>query len=422
MFYLLFILYSVLFCWLITRIKFFSNSGLSRQILIALFIIRIFSLLVGCYFNLYVLPFSDSLVFHHMGIEEFNLLFENPHEYLVNIFHNPYVHGYSRLLEDSDSFWNNLRTNLIAKILSVFDLFSFRNFWINTLFFNFVVFFGSVALYKVFIRVFPKAFFQLIICIFLLPSALFFSAMIHRDGLILLSISMIVYHLFFIRVSGKISLKRIFLASGFLLLIFLLRNFVLAALLPALLAWMVARKYPKHAFLTFIIFYAIAVLAFFSSGFISSKTNLPGYVTGRQQSFIQIGKLGNSTIAVAELRPTLKSFIMNAPQAINLVLMRPYLSKITHLQFAPFAIEIVLMEMLSVLFIFFHKRFGLVNPVVYFSVFFSFSMLMAIGYTVPIIGALVRYRSIYFIFLLIPVVSYMDWEKIRKIFVLRPKI
>jgi len=416
LFYLLFIFYSVLFCWLITRIKFFSKAGLPNQTLIALFIIRILSLLVGCYFNLYVLPVSDSLVFHHMGIEEFNLLFKNPHEYLVNIFHNPYVHGYSRLFEDSNSFWNNLRTNLIAKMLSVFDFFSFKNFWINTLFFNFFVFFGSVALYKVFIRVFPKAFFQLIICIFLLPSALFFSAMIHRDGLILLSISMIVYHFFFLMTSRKPSLKNILIIILFLILIFLLRNFVLAALLPALIAWIIASKYPKHAFFIFIAVYTFAAILFFSSAFISSKTNLPGYVSSRQQSFIQIGKLGNSTVSVKELKPGVKGFLNNAPQAFNLVLMRPYLSKIENLQFAPFSIEIFLMEILFILFIFFHERRVSVNPVVYFSVFFSFSMLMVIGYTVPIIGALVRYRSIYFIFLLMPVVSYIEWEKVHKMF------
>ena len=197
MFYLLFIFYSILFCWLITRIQFFKNAGLPHQTLIALFIIRIFSLLIGCYVNLYVLRVSDSLTFHKMGIEEFNLFFTNPHEYFVNIFQDPYAHGYSRLLEDSNSFWNNLRTNLIAKMLSIFDFLTFKNFWINTLFLNFLVFFGCVALYKIFIRIFPKAFFPLIFCIFLFPSALFYTAMIHRDGLIFLSLSMIIYHVFF---------------------------------------------------------------------------------------------------------------------------------------------------------------------------------------------------------------------------------
>ena len=191
MFYLLFIFYGILFCWLITRIRFFNTSGLSNKTLLVLFFIRILSLLVGSYINLYVLPVSDSVTFHNMGIEEFNLLFHNPHQYFINFFHNPYTNGYSRFFDDYHSYWNNIRSILIAKMLSVFDIFSLKNFWINTLFFNFLVFFGCVGLYKVFIHVFPKCFYQLIFCIFLLPSALFFSAMIHRDGLIFLSISMI---------------------------------------------------------------------------------------------------------------------------------------------------------------------------------------------------------------------------------------
>jgi len=48
-----------------------------------------------------------------MGIDEFHLLFQNPREYLVNIFHTNSPDAYSRLLDDSHSFWNNLRTNLI---------------------------------------------------------------------------------------------------------------------------------------------------------------------------------------------------------------------------------------------------------------------------------------------------------------------
>jgi hypothetical protein len=361
-----------------------------------------------------VLPVSDSLVFHHMGIDEFNLLFTNPHEYLINIFQNPYAHGYSRVFEDSHSFWNNFRTNLIAKMLSLFDFFSFKSFWINTLFFNFLVFFGGVALYKVFIKIFPKGFYQLIFCIFLLPSALFYSSMIHRDGLIFLSVSMIIYHLFFLIRLHQPTIKRILLIAGFLLLIFLLRNFVLVALLPALISWIIASRYPKRSLLTFILVYFFGAILFFSSGLISPKTNLPYYVSSRQQSFIEIGKMGNSTVSVAELKPTIKSFLINAPQAFNLVLMQPYLSRIKSLQYAPFAFEILLIEILFILFIFFHKKKVKADPVIYFCLFFSFSMLMVIGYTVPIIGALVRYRSIYFIFLLIPVVCYIEWDKILK--------
>lgn len=421
MFYLLFILYSVLFCWLITRIRFFKNSGLPVQTLIALFIIRIFSLLAGCYVNLYILPVSDSLNFHRMGIEEFNLLFNNPREYFLNIFHSPYSYGYSRVLEVSHSFWNNFRSNLIAKILSVFDFFSFKNFWVNTLFFNFFVFFGCVALYKVFIQIFPKAVFQLIFCIFLLPSALFYTAMIHRDGLIFLSLSMVIYYLFYLMANHKRSLKNIFVISLFLLLIFLLRNFVFLALIPGLIAWIVAHNFPKKAFLFFVIIYSISIVAFFTSGLISPKVNFPAYVANRQQTFIEIGKAGNSTIAVEKLQPTIKGFVTTAPQAFNLALMRPYLSKMEKVKFAPFAIEIFLMEILFILFIFFHKKNESVNPLIYFNIFFSLTILMMTGYTVPIIGAIVRYRSIYFIFLLIPIICYIDWQKTIRSFGLLKK-
>ena len=396
------------------RLKFFTNSGLSKRILFTLFLIRILALIISCYVNVYILPVSDSVVFHHMGIEEFNLLFKNPHEYFVNIFQIGYPQGYGRLLDDSHSFWNNLRTNLLAKMLSVFDLLSLKSFLINTLFYNFLIFFGCIALYKVFIKIFPNCFYQLIICIFLLPSALFFSAMIHRDGLILLSLSMIIYHLFFILNEHQFSWKRISLIILFFLLIFLLRNFVFIALIPALVAWILSKKFTKHVFICFISVYVFTAILFFCSGFISSGTNLPLYVSLRQQSFVEIGKMGTSVININPLNPNFKSFLINAPQALNHSLMRPYLSEIESFQYFPFAMEILFMEILFFIFLFYRRKNITINPLVYFGIFFSLTMLLITGYTVPVIGAIVRYRSIYLIFLLIPVVCYIDWRKFGK--------
>jgi hypothetical protein len=408
LFYILFIIYAVFFCWLITRIRFFRSTGLLPQLLVALFIVRILVMIAGCYVNLYILPVSDTVAFHNMGTDDFNLLLRNGREYFSQIFHNPYVHGYSRLFDDYHSFWNNLRTILIVKMVSIFDFFSFKDFWINSLFFNFIVFFGCAALYKVFVRVFPQSGIPLILCIFLFPSALFFSAMIHRDGLIFLAISMVVYHLCFFEKKGN-TFKKIVIISLFLLLIFCLRNYVFLLLIPALMAWMLAEKFPKKSLMIFVATYFLGLLFFFLSGLISPKIDFPGYVAKRQESFIQIGKQGNSTIKVDTLKPTFGSFIKNAPQAFDLAFLRPYLSKINETAFAPFALEILLIQILLVLLIFFHKKTPEIQPIIYFNLFFSISALLIGGYVVPIIGAIVRYRSIYFIFLLIPVVCYIDW-------------
>lgn len=412
MIYILFIFYCALFCWLIPRISFFKKSGLPGRLLLTLFVLRIFTLIVGCYLNRYYLPNSDSIILNQFGIDEYHLLFQNPHEYFVNIFQSSSPEGYSRLLDDSHSYWNNLRTNLLIKMLSIFDLFSFGDFLINTLFYNFFVFFGFVALYRVFIKIFPESFYLLLAGIFILPSALFFTSMIHRDGLILLSFSMIIYHTFFI-INDQFSLKRIAIIVFFLLVIFLLRNFVFIALIPALIAWMIANKFPKYAFLSFIVVYALTSVLFFSSGYISPRANLPQYVSSRQKSFIHIGKAGNSTISIKTLHPNFKSFISNAPQAFNHALMRPYLSEATKIEYAPFALEVFIIELIFVIFLFYHKKNILINPLIYCCVFFSFTMLLITGYTVPIIGAIVRYRSIYLIFLVLPMLCYTDWEKLK---------
>ena len=413
MIYLLFIVYCFLFCWLLTRIRFFTQSGLSNKILITLFVIRIFTLLIGWYFNLYYFPVSDSVVFHNLGIDELNLLFQNPHEYFINIFHTEPSQSYSRLLDDSKSYWNNLRNNLLAKMLSIFDLLSFKSFLINTLFFNFLVFFGGVALYRVFIKIFPARSFQLIICIFLLPSALFFSSMIHRDGLILLSISMIIFHLFFMMGQHQFSWKKLFIVLLFLLLIFLLRNFVFICLVPALIAWLIAEKFTKYAFICFVSVYAFLTILFFCSGYISPRADLPQYVSSRQSSFIEVGKEGASTINIKTLYPSFKSFVSNAPQAFNHAVMRPYISDVDSFVYIPFAVEIMVIEILFIFFLLGLKRKREINPLIYFCAFFCVTMFLVIGYTVPIIGAIVRYRSIYLVFLLLTIIGYVDWNTLK---------
>ena len=410
----------MLFCWLIPRIPFFKKSGLPSRLLLTLFVLRILVLIVSSYLNRYYFPVSDSVTLNKFGIDEYHLLFQNPHEYFVNIFQSNSPEAYSRLLDDSHSYWNNLRTNLLIKMLSIFDLFSFGDFLINTLFYNFLVFFGFIALFRVFIKIFPKCYYLLIATIFIFPSALFFTSMIQRDGLILLSLSMIIYHIFFI-INNQFFLRRTGLIIFFLLVIFLLRNFVFITLMPALIAWLIANKFPKYAFLSFLVVYALTTVLFFSSGYISPRANLPQYVSSRQTSFIYIGKEGNSTISIKPLHPNLKSFISNAPQAFNHAVMRPYLSEATKIEYVPFALEVFIIELIFVVFLFYHQKKLLINPLIYFCVFFSVTMLFITGYTVPIIGAIVRYRSIYLLFLTIPMLCYTDWQRVKNSIILKRK-
>jgi hypothetical protein len=413
--YLLFTFYLIAFCWFIARVKFFKESRLERHVLIALFLIRVVVALVNGYINLHYYAVSDSVSFQLQGVREYHLLFQNPYEYFTNIFHSSHS-NYGRFLESSDSYWNDTRSKLIVKMLSLFNILSRTNFFINSLFYNFLIFIGTVALFRVFMKIFPSHKLVLITCIFLLPSVIFFSSAIHRDGLILLSLSMIIYHLFFMMKNKRYSFKNIFITIIFLALILLLRNFAFLILAPALLAWIVAAQNPKYTFTIFVLIYLFITLLFFCTELLPPAFNIPAHVASRQRDFILIAKRSASAININPLYPSLKSFLGNLPQAINHSFMRPYLSENHNFFYIPSGLEIFCYEILFLLFIFFRKKKIVAEPLVYFSIFLAATMYLSIGYTIPIIGAIVRYRSIYFPFLIIPIVCYTDWKKVAKLF------
>lgn len=415
MYYILFTIYLVLFCWLITCIRFFKESNLGNSVLIALFLIRVIAGLLNGYIILHYYPISDAATFHLMGVEEYHLLFQNPYEYFTNIFHGNH-NSYGNFLESSNSFWNDTRSNLIVKMLSVFNIFSRLNFFINSLFYNFLVFFGTVGLYRVFIKIFPDYRYVLIACIFLLPSVIFFSSNVHRDGLIYLSLSMVIYHLFFMMKNKTYSWKRILTTLFFLTLILLIRNFVFIILVPALLAWIIAEQKPKYAFVIFTAIYLVLGILFFCTAYLPAAYNLPAHVSSRQIDFLAIAKRSGSAINIRPLHPDFRGFLNNIPQAFNHSFMRPYLTEHSNFFYIPAGVEILIYEIVFLLFIFFRKKNIVFNPLIYFSVFFAVTMFLAIGYTISITGAIVRYRSIYIPFILIPIVCYTDWEKLRKKF------
>ena len=77
------------------------------------------------------------------------------------------------------------------------------------------------------------------------------------------------------------------------------------------------------------------------------------------------------------------------------------------------AIEIEFFLLLFLLFLIFRKRkMDVDRNSICFCLFFSLSLLLAIGYTVNNLGAIVRYRSVVMPMLVVLMVVMTDWEKI----------
>ena len=90
--YLLFAGYLVLFAWLITKVKFFTQSGLSNSQLIIIFLLKVMAGIFYGWVGIYyanMAQMMDTWVYHYKGIEEYKLLFHNPGEYFINLFRDP---------------------------------------------------------------------------------------------------------------------------------------------------------------------------------------------------------------------------------------------------------------------------------------------------------------------------------------------
>jgi hypothetical protein len=409
--YLLFGVYLLLFSWLILRLRFFKNSTPGSKTAVGLFLIKV---IAGCVFgwiyHKYYMP-ADTWLFHNGGVKEYELLFNNPKEYLTNLFENSYQGGLTRVIDSTSSFWNDFRTNFLVKILSIFNIFSFGNYYINIIFFNFLTLIGGTCIYRVYAQIFTNHRWLLLIGVFLYPSFLFYTSGIHRDGFILLGLGLIIYNTFYAIRIDRFSFKRIAGVIAGCIILFLFRNFVLICFLPALFAWLLSERNKRRPLATFAAVYGCGIILFFTLGKIHPRLDFPKYVSDRQKEFSYLS-VNSSAIHLNTLEPNIWSFAYNAPQAFNHAFMRPYITEVKKPQQVFVALEILGFLLLIVFFILFRRKDLPLDTFVVFGVLFSLTMLLLIGYTIANIGALTRYRSVYFPFLVVPLICYTNWQTI----------
>ena len=358
---------------------------------------------------------QDTWSYHANSINEYHLLFNNPHEYFTNLFHDPYESGVSKFFETTGSYWSDLKGNFFIKILSVANIFSFGHYYVNVIFYSFITLFGAIAIYRVMSDVYPGRKLVILLATFLVPSFLYWTSGIHKEGLIFTGISLIVYCVYFSTKEKKLGIKRFLCLVAGLLLILALRNFLIIILVPAVAAWLIANRRPKYGLAIFGSLYLLFGILFFTARYINPKLDFPQAVVNKQQEFKQL-QPGSSTIPMNDLEPTAVSFLKNTPQAINLSTIRPYPKDVRHILSLAAAIEINSILLLFLLFLFVRKNGATNKNLIYFCVFFSMTVLLAIGFSVNNLGAIVRYRSVIMPLVVIPMAAQIDWNRLGKLF------
>jgi len=447
MYILLFIGYSLLCIYGIIKIPFVRRSEIRPAFLVLFFALHVAAGLVhniiayryypghGDIWNFY----QWSFIYRHRLFSDFSLFLEN-NASLTYFTHNG-----------------------IIGIQMFLNIFSFNSLTINTLLFSFPVFLGNIALFRLFRRRLPRAPLAAF-TVFLLPSTLFWTSCIHREGVLYMLLGFLLYS--FDRLLARqpdqpihIRPRRthilIFFMSFILLLYF--RFSIALSLLPALGAWWLAeRSFPRRRLLIFtgVGLSLLIILILTLPGFFHS---LATGITFRQKEFS--GLEGHSRLPLPEMDGTWRSIGSVLPAAVRNGGFEPLPGNGGQKIYLFFSLELLLIWAIIAITLVrsltsrasaglrpssllarslrsARKRSARepsqaatahpsssnppvrpiasdlpahpsssnppVRPFVTFCLLFSLSGLLLIGAIVPFAGAIVRYRSIFLPFLLAP--------------------
>jgi hypothetical protein len=412
--YFLFIIYFLIICFVLTKIKFVTQTSLGDKTILGLFAIKIMAgLVLGmvCYY--YYNGLSDYTGINENGIFEYNNLLHHPKIFFTDIFISNYGENYGEFFGTKGSYFNDLRGNILYKVLGFCNILSGGNYYINSLFFNFCCFLGHIALYKIFIAEYSTKKWQAVIGSFLLPSTLYYSSGIHKDLVVFVGLAFFCYAMYFGLKNSFTTKKIVVLLFSFLLLL-AIRNFVAILLLPIAATWFYCKSSKLHPAKTYAVALSILVVVSSILHFTSEKFDPLKVVINKQKAFLDLGK-ANTQYVNDTLQNSIVSFTTAAPIALRHSFLSPYPFEFNNIFLQIQSLELIAYFLLLILFFIFKEKKDkpFINSFTLFCFVFVFLIFLFIGYITPNAGTLVRYRSIYLPFVITPLLCSINWTVVK---------
>ena len=394
---LLFIIYSLFCIYGILKIPFIRSSGIRPAYLLLFFGLHVGTgLLHNVIAYRYYPEHGDIWNFYQWSL----------------LARHRLIFDHALFLSDNDT-WAHITHNGIVWVYMILNTITFDSMIVNTLLFSFPVFLGNIALFRLFRRRFPNATLAAF-TVFVLPSALFWTACIHREAVLYMLLGFLLYSFDRLLTHTSASPRKqyiIFLVSLFLVLYF--RFSILLSLLPALAAWLAAeRRWPLRRLLMIT---GAALLLLLVSIFVFPNfyTSVAESITARQQEFASLE--GHSRLSLPVMDGTWASIAKVLPSAIRNGLFEPLPGSGGQIIYLAFSFELITIWLIIAAALLLRptppqptaprlapSRSGALNSFLLFCAIFTLSGLIIIGATVPFAGTIVRYRSIFLPFLLAP--------------------
>lgn len=317
----------------------------------------------------------------------------------------------------TSNIFNDNRT--VIRFNAVIYLFSFGYYHIHTLILCMLSFIGLTGIFRVYHEKFSNRKTELIIACFLIPSVLFWGSGVLKESILLFGIGLFLFA-FNQLLDAKNKILNLTIVLVTLGLLAITKTYVLILFIPSIFSWILTYYIrTKKVGVIFLTINTALILFGFNAGKINPRLDFIADLKYKQKDFINVAHYtkAGSTIHVKALNNSTWSFVKTMPEAFINGLFRPTIFEIKNLFFAFSALENLCILVLFILMILFFKKPTKIQlPYIYFGIYFSILLAILIGWTVPVLGAIVRYKIPFLPFSFSILLLCIDFEKIKKTF------
>ncbi|MBK9076178.1 MAG: hypothetical protein IPL77_14645 [Flavobacteriales bacterium] len=421
--------YLFLFLLLIRKLRFFAAEGLSVPMLSVLFLLKVLGGLALWWVYTYHYrdrSTADLYKYFDDSAVMFSALPDRPTDYVRMLFgignDSPYFSEryYSHMNNWFRQYEGNLYndSHTLIRLNAFLRLFSAGQMHVHTVMAAFMSFTGLFALWKAFVPWFGERERLLAFLLFLPPSLLFWAGGPVKESLLFFAVGLLLWQVFH-SIQHGLNAKGILIILSCSVLLFYLKFYVLMSMLPGLVALIWCAWRPGRTFFRFGLVLLLFLVAALNIHHLVPGFNILEVLFWKHRDFIGLADLMNSGSYVAPpaLEPSVGSFVRFAPYALYITFLGPLVhlsGGAAGLLAAAETIAVLLFVVLSVLW---HRPWPLIGKAqVLFCLSFVLLLALVIGYTTPVMGAIVRYRTPLLPFLLIGAALLTDpsrWPFIR---------
>ena len=314
-------------------------------------------------------------------------------------------------------YWSDAGAYSILRFHAIIHWFTGGYYYVNGVFMAMIMYWAGLNFYLIFTHynydnknINSNNKYLVAALVFSVPSVLFWTAGIHKDGMIYACVSWALWqttkllHHRTTVLNVAISIIQIIIAC---LLLAMFRSYLLPILLVSLLIYAYLTLYNKNILIQYCSLMVLGGLTIWL-GVVFLHVPLLAKLAQRQADFL--AEWGNSDFTVPILQPTWQSLIVNTPRALKNAILRPYFWQADTVFKIITGIEPILL-LGGVAVLWWRRQRYTATPLTYFLLTYAVANCLMIGLLLSNAGTLVRYRTVALHLLVLCVLSFCKSER-----------